>query len=288
MNVDKTLLVRLRKETLAPFSACSKALLEANNDYAEAKKLLFKSSILKAKSDSLAFDDQLPEGKIYTASFEDNSLGILCVWRAQTDFVTNSKDFESTQIEVGKILLDYFKDKEAKEQPEISELLKIKSPTEEITIEDKILSLASITKEKIQLSEVWVSPQRENYITIAYKHHNSKLGAVMTFEYQQKPTDMDELKKLVLHYSASECKFLREEEATQVWIEEEKSKLKEALLAKNPNVPNVDVILDKQIKKIVSEVSFSSQSFILDQSLKISSILTKHSLSPVWAKKLST
>ncbi|WP_146222356.1 translation elongation factor Ts [Candidatus Mycoplasma haematominutum] len=287
MEVNKTLLVKLRRETLAPFSACSEALISSNNNYEEAKKALFSKSILKAKS-NLSSENALPEGRVLSINSEDYTVGVMFSLRAQTDFVTNSAGFQQTQCTIGETLLNYVKTNDINTLS-ISEAQLIRDSRDNLTLEDKILSLSAITKEKIQLAELWISPRGRDNITLSYQHHNSKLGVLLTLKKNNPSTTIDyaELKKLALHYAAADSTFLTEDQVTTAWVNAEKQKLRENLLSKNPNIPNLDSIVEKQIRKIISDQTFSSQMFILDSSIAISTLLSKYDLTPIWAAKLS-
>ncbi|ADX97922.1 translation elongation factor Ts [Mycoplasma suis] len=219
----KKFLVRLRKETLAPFNECLKALEEAKYDYDKAKGLLFKKSI-KHSSSTSSGDSELPEGKIFQVHTEDYSIAALFCMRAETDFVTNSADFKSTASEIADILLNYLQKGENKTLS-LEEFLKLQSTKDELTVEQKISSLSSITKETIKITELIVSPvSEEKCLNLSYVHHNNKLGAILSLKTGEK-TDIEnifEIKKLVLHYAASNCLFLTEEEVCPNWLEQEK------------------------------------------------------------------
>ncbi|PYC99596.1 hypothetical protein B4U78_015920 [Microbacterium esteraromaticum] len=150
---NKELIAKLRKETLAPFASCIKALEEAKDDFEEAKKLLFNQSILKTKSRST--DDSLPEGRLLTVGPEDLSFAAIVHLRAQTDFVTNSQSFVGLQKEIGETLLQDYEQKKEFHASIInsSALLALKSEKDNLTVEEKISSVSSITKEEIKLGE---------------------------------------------------------------------------------------------------------------------------------------
>ncbi|AGX89243.1 translation elongation factor Ts [Mycoplasma parvum] len=283
----KNLLVKLRKETLAPFGECAKALEEAKYDYEQAKKLLFKKSIKQSVASGLG-DTDFPEGKIFKVELpKNNTISALFCIRAETDFVTNSADFKKLAEELSAILLDYLSSGQT--SLDLEGFLKLISPKDQLSIEEKVSALSSITKEKIKITDLIISPQEEkDIISLAYVHHNEKLGAILSLKTGPK-TDLKniaEIRKLILHYAASSSLFLNEQEICPKWLEEEKSKLKASLLEKNPNIPNIDNIINKQIKQIVSKVTFSEQPFILDPSLSISQILFHNDLTPIWGKKI--
>ncbi|WP_043901154.1 translation elongation factor Ts [Mycoplasma ovis] len=291
---NKELIAKLRKETLAPFSSCIKALEEANNNFEEAKKLLFKKSILKTKTSDKG-DEALPEGKLLAVGTKDFSFSTIVHLRAQTDFVTNSKSFVSLQREIGDMIL-----KEFQKQSEFSastidpaELLMIKSSRDNITVDEKIASISSITKEEIKLGECWVSPRKPDYFTLSYTHYNFKLAASLTLKTGSKKLsdfneqDLKEIRRLIIHLAGTDFLFLTKDDVTQEWISKESEVLKESMLKKNPNLKNVEQIVEKQIPKRIAEVTFTEQTFILDQSTKMSSILSKFDLTPIWVKKIS-
>ncbi|AFN64873.1 elongation factor Ts [Mycoplasma wenyonii str. Massachusetts] len=291
---NKELIAKLRKETLAPFSSCIKALQESNNNFEEAKKLLFKQSILKAKSNNQG-DSSLPEGRLLAVSPSDLSFGAIVHLRAQTDFVTNSQSFVNLQKEIGEIVLSEYSKKS--EFPSFvinqSELLELKSTTDNLSVEEKIATVSSITKEEIKLGECWVSEKKESYFTLSYTHYNAQLTALLTLKANSKSysefseEELKEIRKLIIHLAGTDSLFLTKEDVTQEWISKESEALKESMLKKNPSLKNVEQIVEKQIPKRAGEVTFTEQAFILDSSTKMSSILEKFDLTPIWAKKIA-
>lgn len=289
---NKELIAKLRKETLAPFSSCIKALEEAQGNFEEAKKLLFKQSILKTKSSNQ--DESLPEGKLLAIGPKDLSFATIIHLKAQTDFVTNSQSFIGLQKEIGEILVQ---DYSTKEQFQVSlvepeRLLSLQSTRDNLTVEEKISSVSSITKEEIKLGECWISEKNPSCFTLFYTHYNSKLAALLTLKLGSKKLsdfseqDMKELRYLIIHYAGTESLFLTKEDVSKEWIEREAEMIKENMLKKNPDLKNVEQIVEKQIPKRSAEVIFSEQSFILNSSIKMSSILEKFDLIPIWAKKI--
>ncbi|KMZ96347.1 hypothetical protein PVNG_02486 [Plasmodium vivax North Korean] len=212
--VDKVLLVKLRRETLASFSACIEALKNSENNYEEAKKLLIKKSIRTIESSEKVENSALPEGRVHAFTSSDNKVGVMFELRSQTDFTSNSREFIGLIGRIEKILLANIEEVQKKDRKKIYSL---RSSEDNLTIQESISALSSITREEIQLSEIYITPQENNFVSLAYTHHNAKLGALLTLQKNRELTQEDLLyaRKLILHFSGSDSTFLRLSDCSQ-------------------------------------------------------------------------
>lgn len=92
-NLD--LIKKLREETGAGFSDIKAALLEANNNYEEAKKILVKRGFDKAGKRS---DRDTKQGIIASYVHFNNKIAVLVELNCETDFVAKNDEF----LELGK------------------------------------------------------------------------------------------------------------------------------------------------------------------------------------------
>ena len=84
-------LKQLREETEISFSLCKKALEEGKNNLDEAKKLLKKWGITKAKSKS---NRSTKAGTIFSYVHHNKKVASLIQLACETDFVSGNKEFQ--------------------------------------------------------------------------------------------------------------------------------------------------------------------------------------------------
>jgi elongation factor Ts len=89
---DINKLKQLRKETGISFSLCKKALEEAKNNLENAKKLLKKWGIAKAK-DKSARNTEI--SSIFSYVHHNKKIASLIELACETDFVSENKEFQS-------------------------------------------------------------------------------------------------------------------------------------------------------------------------------------------------
>lgn len=90
-------LKKLREETGVSFSLCKKALEETNNNLEEAKKLLNKWGIDKAKDKEKR---QTSAGGIFSYIHHNKKIGSLVELLCETDFVSGNQEFQNLGQEI--------------------------------------------------------------------------------------------------------------------------------------------------------------------------------------------
>lgn len=94
---DINKLKQLREETGVSFSLCKKALEETNNNLDEAKKLLTKMGVDKAKDKE---QRQANSGAIFSYVHHNQRLASLVEMFSETDFVSNNQEFKKLGQEI--------------------------------------------------------------------------------------------------------------------------------------------------------------------------------------------
>ncbi len=97
MTYDIQKLKQLRKETGVSFSLCKKALEETNNNLEEAKKLLNKWGIEKAKDKE---QRKTSAGGIFSYIHHNKKIGALVELLCETDFVSGNQQFQNLGQEI--------------------------------------------------------------------------------------------------------------------------------------------------------------------------------------------
>jgi len=91
MEINATLVKKLRDETGAQMMLCKKALIEANGDMEAAKLVLRKMGIDNSARRS---DREVSAGIIYSY-IHDNRIGVMLELNCETDFVAKNEEFKA-------------------------------------------------------------------------------------------------------------------------------------------------------------------------------------------------
>ena len=94
VNVDMSLVKKLREETGIGILECKKAIVEANNDFDKAAELLRKKGFAKAKAKASRATNQ---GAIGSYIHSNKRIGVLLELGCETDFVARNEDFLALQ-----------------------------------------------------------------------------------------------------------------------------------------------------------------------------------------------
>jgi|SRR5476651_44638 len=98
VQVDLTLLKKLRNETSASIADCRTALEESANDYKKAVEWIKKRAVEKAEKKA---DRQTSEGLVEAYIHQGGKVGALVELLCETDFVAKTDDFKHLAKELG-------------------------------------------------------------------------------------------------------------------------------------------------------------------------------------------
>ncbi len=148
-KVDINKIKQLREETDVSYAVCRQALIEANGDLDQARKILIQQG---AKKIEKAKANETSEGKIFSYVHHNGKFAGFVEILSQTDFVANSQDF----IELGKNLAQQAASLEFKSIEEFLNQEFIKDPKKKIQdlINDAILKLGENIK--VSRAQRWV------------------------------------------------------------------------------------------------------------------------------------
>ncbi|HEX8966150.1 MAG TPA: translation elongation factor Ts [Patescibacteria group bacterium] len=97
VNIDLSLLKKLREETSASVSDCRRALEESNGSYEKALEWLKKRAAEKAEKKA---DRETGEGLVEPYIHQNGKIGVLVEILCETDFVARTDDFKKLAHEV--------------------------------------------------------------------------------------------------------------------------------------------------------------------------------------------
>ncbi|GIW62572.1 MAG: hypothetical protein KatS3mg090_0398 [Patescibacteria group bacterium] len=148
-KVDIAKIKQLREETDVSYAICRQALIEANGDLQQARKILIQQG---AKKIEKAKSNETSEGKIFAYVHHNGKFAGFVELLSQTDFVANSQEF----LDLGKNLAQQAASIDFKTTEEFLNQEFIKDPKKKVQdlINDAILKLG----ENIRLSRAqrWV------------------------------------------------------------------------------------------------------------------------------------
>ncbi len=252
MAITAQMVKELRERTGIGMMECKKALTETNWDMEKAIEELRKKGLAKAakKADREAF-----EGWIYI-EVEWNKAYIVSV-ACETDFLANSDKFKAMLKDLAKYLKENGDDKEA---------------AQEFINKNYALELG----ENLKLVEFKVV---EAPVLASYVHSNGKLAALLG---AKEGTDVEKLKQVAMHVTASNPEYLSPNDIPEEAIEKEKS-IQLEMMKNDPKMANKPEqvllkIIEGKMGKFKSEISLLEQAFVMDPSKKVKDIIWEDSI----------
>lgn len=271
VNADISLLKQLREESGAGMSACRDALIEANNIYKDAVKILREKGIASAGK---KVGRDMKEGMCGILS-SDNSVALIKM-SCETDFVVRNEKFHLLATEIIS----------AFEKSNVSDLesaKNIKLPSG-ATITDEIAAACGIIGENIALSDarkLSVSKGKvASYIHTQIKEGFGKIAVAVALESDGDISKLDEIgKKICMQIAAFAPTFTSVEDVREDFIQNEKEIYTKQLenTGKNPDI--IQKIVDGKLQKTYQECVLLEQEFVLDNKLRVKDFLAESSKS---------
>ncbi|WP_323722413.1 translation elongation factor Ts [Candidatus Fokinia crypta] len=268
MNIND-LIKTLRGMTQAPISECQKALKECNGDLNKAAEFLKKSgaAILSKNADRAT-----KEGIICLSMTSDRKKAVLVRIQCETDFVARSEAFLKGSSQIASIILT----KEPSDS--IDEILEYTNNG--VSVRNILEELAASLRENIVVGKVTSistnSGRLHKYIHGAMGTDCGTICSVVAIDSDIESDAIELLgKNIAMHIAATSpisvdiesipADFIAKEEATAI-EEAKKAGKPESIIQK---------IVTGRMQKIYEESVLLEQKFIVDNSKKISEILSE-------------
>ena len=257
---------KLRSTTGAGFKDCNSALKEASGNLEKAIEILRIKGVSKA---SKKMSRDANEGLISICGDEKKTsiIEINC----ETDFVAKNDDFLNFAKEIGQINNSV--------NSEIDKLNNSKMKNGS-TVSQNLIDLIAKIGEKITLgrSKTLVNSKSKifTYNHSVVKENLSKLGVVVSLEFDKGSKDIDQFgKQISMHIAASNPMAIDKKDIKDNIIEKEKEIIKEEL--KNLGKPQeiVEKISLGKINKFKEDNSLLTQDWVMDPKLKVKDVLNK-------------
>ena len=257
---------KLRSSTGAGFKDCNSALKEASGNLEKAIEILRIKGVSKA---SKKMSRDANEGLISICGDEKKTsiIEINC----ETDFVAKNDDFLSFAKEIGEI-----------NNSVDSEIVKLNNSKMKngSTVSQNLIDLIAKIGEKITIgrSKTLVNSKSKifTYNHSVVKDNLSKLGVVVSLEYDKGSKDVDQFgKQISMHIAASNPMVIDEKDIKDNIIEKEKEIIEEEL--KNLGKPQeiAEKISLGKINKFKEDNSLLTQDWVMDPKLKVKDVLNK-------------
>ena len=264
MEITSKAVADLRTETGAGMMDCKKALVEAQGDFEEARKILRKKGLAAAASKA---GRAASEGLVVAHATVKGA--VLLEVNCETDFVARTEDF---RLFAGKLAdriaaHDAFGDTRA---GDTAELGKLSWPGGE-TVGDAVTQLVAVLKENIQIRRFARLTARPGEQFASYIHGNGRIGVIVGIPGGDEALGKD----LAMHIAASDPRFAgRAEVSTEVLAGEREIAKAQAIAAGKPaNV--VERIADGKVEKFYQEAVLVEQAYVKDPEKTVGQVIVE-------------
>ncbi len=257
---------KLRSTTGAGFKDCNSALKEASGNLEKAIEILRIKGVSKA---SKKMSREANEGLVFICGDEKKTsiIEINC----ETDFVAKNDDFLNFTKEIGEINNSVSSDLEKLNNT------KMKNGS---TVSQNLIDLIAKIGEKITIgrSKTFESPKSKifTYNHSVVKDSLSKLGVVVSLEFEQNSKDIEQFgKQISMHIAALNPMVIEKEDIKNDIIEKEKEIIKEELKNLGKSQEIAEKISLGKINKFKEDNSLLTQDWVMDPKLKVKDVLNK-------------
>ena len=257
---------KLRSTTGAGFKDCNSALKEASGNLEKAIEILRIKGVSKA---SKKMSREANEGLVYICG-DDKKTSIIEI-NCETDFVAKNDDFLNFTKEIGEI-----------NNTVSSNLNKLNDSKMKngSTVSQNLIDLITKIGEKITIGRS-KTLENSNSKIFTYNHsivkdNLSKLGVVVSLEFEKNSKDIDEFgKQISMHVAASNPMVIDKKDIKDDIVEKEKKIIQEEL--KNLGKPKeiAEKISLGKINKFKEDNSLLTQDWVIDPKLKVKDVLNK-------------
>jgi elongation factor Ts len=241
-------------------------LKEASGDLDKAIEILRIKGVSKA---SKKMSREANEGLVFICGDEKKTsiIEINC----ETDFVAKNDDFLNFTKEIGEINNSVNSDIEKLNNS------KMKNGS---TVSQNLIDLIAKIGEKITIgrSKTFESPKSKifTYNHSVVKDSLSKLGVVVSLEFEQNSKDIEQFgKQISMHIAASNPMVIEKEDIKNDIIEKEKEIIKEELKNLGKSQEIAEKISLGKINKFKEDNSLLTQDWVMDPKLKVKDVLNK-------------
>lgn len=269
IEINASMVKKLREKTGAGIMDCKKALLECSSNIEEAVDWLRKKGLVAAgkKAGRVAY-----EGVVALAIAPQRA--VILELNTETDFVAKNDKFQSLARNLVNEALKY-------NVKDAVSLLALKSPyCRSKTIQEEIVEHIAVIGENITL-------RRLDYIVInsgvigSYIHNMiadgmGKIGVLVAIECNcSSSEDVKNLaKQIAMHIAAAKPESVNAEQLDQALIEREKAIFTDRAVASGKPAIVVEKMIEGNLRKFYEEVVLLEQAYAIDGKTKIAQMIS--------------
>jgi elongation factor Ts len=264
MEISSKLVNSLRTETGAGMMDCKKALVEANGDFEEARKILRKKGLAaaaskagRAASEGLVVARVSPKG------------AVLVEVNCETDFVARTEDFRS----FAETLADRIEAHDAfgdTRSGDVAALAALSWPKGE-TVGEHLTQLVAMLKENIQIRRFARLVPRSGETFASYIHGNGRIGVIVGVPGADEALGKD----LAMHIAASDPRFASRSEVSAQVLETEREIARAQAAAAGKPAQVVERIADGKVEKFYQEAVLVEQPYVKDPDKTVGQMLVE-------------
>ncbi len=263
-EITAQLVKQLREKTAAGMMECKSALVEAKGDLAEAEVVLRKRGLASAAKRATRSTKQ---GLIGVQIADDGKAGALVEVNCESDFVARTDEFGEMVANLGRQIVA--------EAPATVEALKASVYTADPTFTVEALLKAKIAKTGENMNIPRFGLRQAAGTLGSYVHPGSQLAVLVDLTCTKSETAQSDAFKELLHdvamqAAAADPKFVRREEVTEAFLNQERDIQRSRALAEGKPEKIVDKVVEGRMSKYYEEVCLLDQPFIKDNAISIS------------------
>ena len=266
MEISSKLVNSLRTETGAGMMDCKKALVEAQGDFEEARKILRKKGLAAAASKAgRAASEGLVVARVTVKG------AVLLEVNCETDFVARTEDFRTFAEGLADRVAAHeaFGETRSGDPAALAALPAPGNPSE--TVSDGVSHLVAKLGENVAIRRFARLVPRPGEKFASYVHGNGKIGVLVGLAAGD-----DELRRdLAMHVAASDPRFASRSEVTREMLETEREIARAQAAAAGKPAGVVERIADGKVEKFYQETVVTEQAFVKNPDQTVGQLLVE-------------
>jgi len=256
----------LRDRTGAGMMDCKKALDECGGDMEQSIDYLRKKGAALAAKRA---NRDAREGMVSIKLTPDHKSGVILELNCETDFVARGEDFTGFTAALGDLALA-----NSSTSPEALLTLKLGEFYGGETVDDAMKTMTGKLGEKINLKRLAFYNAPDGLVE-GYIHPGAKLGTILQIDTDKPDVVRDLAKDLAMQIAAAAPLVVDRSCVPADYIAKESEIYRQQALEQGKKEAFVDKIVTGKLEKYYQDVVLSEQSFIKDDKLKVSEVLSE-------------
>lgn len=262
-TITASAVAELRKATGCGMMDCKKALVEADGDFEQAKKLLREKGLAVAakKQDRIAAD-----GLVDIMLSDDGKTAAMIEVNSETDFVAKNESF-------GQFVKGLLRTVLAKRPADVDALLALPFDGTDLTVEAELKDKTFVIGEKISIRRFAIVEGAMS----TYIHGKGSTGVIVKFDTDDATAATAQFaecaKNVALQIAAMAPAYARKEDVPQSAIDEEKNILIAQIRADPKNANKPDQIIEKMVTgkvgKFYEKNCLTEQAYVKDDKMTV-------------------